>query len=349
MNKKLSLFIGQFAGIRVFIHWTFWLILIWVFFSYYNINKNPQEGFEGVLFILALFACVVLHEFGHALTAKRYGIKTRNITLYPIGGVASLESLPEQPGREFMVAVAGPLVNVVIAGILWMYLSFSGQMPDFEALQNADPEDLNGMTLPFSFNLLMANVILVAFNLIPAFPMDGGRMLRALLAFKMERSKATRLAASIGQILAIAFIFLGFFYNFWLVIIGFFIYIGAGSEANMETIRTNLSDNKVRDVIMKKFSILLPQDTLEKAVRILLDSQEQEFIVAENEQVVGVLTRKELIKGLSDHGKNYPVSEVMSKDFMILHPEMPLKEVYVKMLTKGCSVGPVLEDGKLIG
>lgn len=349
MNKRLSLYIGQFAGIKVFIHWTFWLILIWIFFSYYNINKNPQEGFEGVLFILALFACVVLHEFGHALTAKRYGIKTRNITLYPIGGIASLESLPEQPKREFIVAIAGPLVNVVIAALLWLYLELSRQMPDFEMLQNADPEEISGISLPFSFNLLMANVILVVFNLIPAFPMDGGRMLRAFLAFNMERSRATRLAASIGQVLAIGFMLFGFFYNFWLVIIGFFIYLGAGSEANMETIRSGLSDNKVSDVIMKKFSVLLPQDTLEKAVRILLDSQEQEFIVAENDHVKGVLTRKKLIKGLSEFGKTCPVSEVMSNEYLILHPEMPLKEVYLQMLTKGCSVGPVLENGKLIG
>lgn len=349
MNKKLSLYIGQFSGIRVYIHWTFWLILVWIYFSYYNINQNPREGFEGVLFILAIFGCVVLHEFGHALTAKKYGIQTKNITLYPIGGVASLESMPEQPKREFLVAIAGPLVNMIIAIILWAYLSFTGQMPDFTALQNADPEELNGMTLPFSFNLLMANVILVVFNLIPAFPMDGGRMLRALLAFKMDRAKATQIAATIGQLLAIGFVMFGLFFNFWLVLIGFFIYIGAGSEASMETIRTNLADNTVRDVIMHQFSRLQPEETLEKAVRLLLNSQEQEFIVFDNDQVVGILTRKELIRGLSEHGKSCPVSEVMSKDFLVLQPDMPLKDVYQIMLRKGYAVGPVLENGKFIG
>ena len=349
MNKKLSLYIGKFADIKVYIHWTFWLILVWIFFVYYNINQSPQEGFEGVLFILALFACVVLHEFGHALTAKRYNIKTRNITLYPIGGVASLESMPEQPKREFLVAIAGPLVNVVIAAILWVYLESTGQMPDFSALDNAEPEEIDGMSLPFSFNLLMANVILVAFNLIPAFPMDGGRMLRALLAFKLDRAKATRIAANIGQLLAISFVVFGIFYNFWLVIIGFFIYIGAGSEASMENIRYGLAGHTVRDVVMKQFSRLLPEENLEKAVQLLLNSQEQEFIVAEDDQVVGVLTRKELIRGLSEHGKAHPVSKVMSKNFITLHPDMPLKDVYRKMMSEGCSVGPVLENGKFIG
>lgn len=165
---------------------------------YYNINQNAREGLEGVLFILALFGCVVLHEFGHALTAKRFNINTRWITLYPIGGIASLESMPEKPKEELMVAAAGPLVNVVIAAVLWVYLQYTGQMPDLTALQDVDPAEMEEMNLPFSFNLLLANIILVVFNLIPAFPLDGGRILRALLAFKMDRMKATRIAATTG-------------------------------------------------------------------------------------------------------------------------------------------------------
>ena len=349
MKSKFSLFIGQFSGIKVFIHWTFWIILVWIFFIYYNLNQDPMEGLQGVLFILALFACVVLHEFGHALTAKRFGIKTRQITLYPIGGIASLESMPEKPKREFLVAIAGPLVNVAIAAILWAYLEATGQMPDLSAFENAEAEELEALDLPFAFNLLLANGILVAFNLIPAFPMDGGRMLRALLAFKMDRSKATRIAANIGQLLAIAFVFFGFFYNFWLVIIGFFVYIGAGSEAQMESIRTGLADHTVKDVIMQRFSRLMPEEKLEKAVQLLLNSQEQEFIVVEDDNVIGLLTRKELVRGLSEHGKSSPVSKAMTKDYLTLHPDMPLKDVYQKMMRQGCTIGPVLENGKFIG
>lgn len=349
MKRNFSLYIGQFSGIRVYIHWSFWIILVWIFFMYYNMNQDTTEGLRGVLFILALFGCVVLHEFGHALTAKRYHIRTRNITLYPIGGIASLERMPEKPQQELLVAAAGPLVNVVIAGILWAYLYYSGQMPDLSALQEADPAEIEEINFPFSFNLLLANVILVAFNLIPAFPMDGGRMLRALLAFKMDRAKATRIAANIGQLLAIAFVFFGFFYNFWLVIIGFFIYIGAGSEAQMEKIKSGLGDHKVKDVLMRQFSILLPEETLEKAVGLMLDGQEQEFIVVENEQVVGVLTRKELVRGLSAYGKSVQVSKVMKKDYITLDPEMPLQEVYQKMMREGCMVSPVYENGSFIG
>ncbi|AHM59642.1 peptidase M50 [Flammeovirgaceae bacterium 311] len=348
-QDRFSLYVGRYAGIKVFIHWTFWIILVWVYFIYYNINQDAGEGLQGVLFILALFGCVVLHEYGHALTAKKYNINTRRITLYPIGGIASLEAMPEKPGQELMVAAAGPLVNVVIALLLWAYLQFSGQMPDMGALQDADPADLQQIDLPFTFNLLVANIILVAFNLIPAFPLDGGRMLRAGLAFGMDRTKATRIAANIGQLLAIAFVFFGFFFNFWLVIIGFFVYMGAGSEARYESIRTGLADYRVEDVVMRKFSLLLPDDSLEKAVQLLLNSQEQEFIVASEDQVVGVLTRKELIRGLSEYGKTAPVSRAMSQDYIMLHPHMPLREVYHKMMTGGSTVNPVIENGKFIG
>lgn len=348
-QEKLSLFVGRFAGIKVYIHWTFWIILVWIFFMYYNINQDAREGLQGVLFILALFGCVVLHEYGHALTAKKYNIKTRRITLYPIGGIASLEAMPEKPRQELFVAAAGPLVNVVIAAILWTYLEFTNQMPDFSTLQNADTAELEEINLPFAFNLLIANIVLVAFNLIPAFPLDGGRILRASLAFKMDRTRATRIAATIGQFLAIAFVFFGFFFNFWLVIVGFFVYLGAGSEANYESIKTGLGDYKVKDVVMRKYSLLAPEDTLGKAVQLLLNSQEQEFIVAYDDQVVGVLTRKELIRGLSEYGKLSPVSKAMTKDYVSLHPDIPLGEVYHKMMTGATTISPVFENDKLIG
>lgn len=348
-QDKLSLFVGRYAGIKVYIHWSFWIILIWIFYMYYNRSQDVGEGLHGVLFILALFGCVVLHEYGHALTARRYNIATRRITLYPIGGVASLESMPEKPGQELKVAAAGPLVNVVIAALLWAYLQLSGQIPDLAAMENSDAEALENVRLPFAFSLLLANLVLVVFNLIPAFPLDGGRMLRAALAFKMDRARATRIAATIGQFLAIAFVFIGFFYNFWLVIIGFFIYMGAGSEASYETIKTGLADYRVQDVIMRKFSLLSPEDTLERAVELLLNSQEQEFIVATESGIAGVLNRKALIRGLSELGKTAPVSGVMSTDYLTLHPNMPLQEVYHQMITGAASICPVIENDRFIG
>lgn len=348
-QEKLSLYVGRIAGIQVYIHWTFWIILVWIFFMYYNVNQNTREGLMGVLFILALFACVVLHEYGHALTARRYNIATRRITLYPIGGIASLESMPEKPAQELLVAAAGPLVNVVIAALLWAYLHFSGQMPDFAAMQEADSAELEAMRLPFAFNLLLANLILILFNLIPAFPLDGGRMLRALLAFRLERARATRIAATIGQLLAMGFILFGIFYNFWLVIIGFFVYLGAGSEASYETIRTGLTGFTVRDVVMRNFSLLQPDDSLERAVQLLLNSQEEEFVVAGEGGVAGVLTRKALVRGLSEWGKEAPVSRAMSQEYLSLHPDMPLQEVYLKMMRAAATISPVVEAGQLVG
>ncbi|MEQ9438410.1 MAG: site-2 protease family protein [Cyclobacteriaceae bacterium] len=346
--KKWSLYIGSYAGIKVFIHWTFWIIIGWIFLMHYNMGHGIYEGLWGVLFVLALFGCVVLHEFGHALTAKRFNILTRDITIYPIGGIASLEAMPEKPQQELLVAIAGPAVNLGIAAILLIYLQYTGKIPDLSTLEVED-QNAHMLGQSFGFNLFAANLILAVFNLIPAFPMDGGRVLRAVLAFTMDRSRATRIAATVGQFLAIAFVFFGFFYNFWLVFIGLFIYLGAGSEAVYESTKSALSGYMAKDVLMRKFTRLLPEDTLEKVVQVLLDSQEQEFVVAENNHIHGVLTRKELIKGLSEYGKASPVSRIVRNDYLTLHPNMALQEVYQKLMASHCSVAPVLDNGQLIG
>ena len=345
MKKKWALYLGNILGIKVFIHWTFVILLAWVFLMHTQMGHGFSEAIWGVVFILALFACVILHEFGHALTAKRYNIPTKDVTVYPIGGVATLESMPRKPKQELVVALAGPAVNIVIAAALWIYMQLSATMPDWTALRTAD----HMQTLPFAFNLFAANIILAVFNLIPAFPMDGGRVLRALLALKMDRAKATRIAAGVGQFLAMVLVFLGFFYNFWLVFIGLFIYLGAGSEATFEATHSILAGYDVRKVLMTRFTTLLPGDSLEKAVQILLDGKEQDFLVATDGQVQGVLSRKELIQGLSAFGKSSPVMNSMRTDFTMLSPDMSLQDVYSKMMTKGYKVYPVQENGKLLG
>lgn len=345
MKKKWSLYLGQYAGIKVYIHWTFLILVGWIFLMHAQMGHGWSAGIWGVAFILALFACVVLHEFGHALTAQHFRIRTNDITIYPIGGIATLEKIPEKPGQELLVALAGPAVNGVIAGALWIYLRTVGYPADLRALQNVE----HLQNLPFAFNLLVANTTLMAFNLIPAFPMDGGRVLRALLSFRMERAQATRIAAGIGQFLAMLFVFFGFFYNFWLVFIGLFIYLGAGGEAANEATRGGLAGYRVRDVLMTRFTTLSPEDSLEKAARELLQGQEREFLVTENEEIKGVLTRKQLIQGLSAFGKSSRVSNSMQEDFFILTPEMELPAVYTQMMTSSCTVFPVKDDGKLVG
>lgn len=345
MKKKWALYLGNILGIKVFIHWTFVILLAWVFLMQTQMGHGFSEAIWGVVFILALFVCVIFHEFGHALTAKRYNIQTKDVTVYPIGGVATLESMPRKPKQELMVAFAGPAVNIVIAAALWIYMQLSATMPDWTVLKNVD----HMQTESFVFNLFVANIILAVFNLIPAFPMDGGRVLRALLAFKMDRSKATRIAAEVGQFLAILLVFLGFFFNFWLVFIGLFIYLGASSEATYEATHSILEGYDVRKVLMTRFTTLLPNDSLEKAVQILLDGKEQDFLVATDGKVQGVLSRKELIQGLSAFGKSSPVRNSMRTDFTILSPEMSLQDVFSNMTTKGYKVYPVQDKGVLVG
>ena len=350
MNMRWSLFLGKVSGIGIYIHWTFWILVIWIFLMYYRSDGGLAGGLLGVLFIFALFACVVLHELGHAITAKRFKIVTKNITLLPIGGLANMERLPDKPGQELLVAIMGPMVNVVIAIILYLVLHLTGMLPSMEelqAIQEAEQATLAGSY--FLFNLMVVNVILVVFNLIPAFPMDGGRVLRALLSYSFDRAKATNIAARIGHFLAILFVFAGFYTNFWLVFIGIFIFLGAGGEANYETARSIVSNYKVKDVLMTQFTLLSPQDTLAAAVKSLLDGQEQEFLVGEDGTVQGVLTRNNIIEGLSEFGKKTPLSTVMRKDFMVLKPEMELEDVMQKMMTSGYTISPVIDNARLIG
>jgi len=225
-------------------------------------------------------------------------------------------------------------------------LSFSGSWPDFTHLDEAPP-GIGGFG--FGFNLFVANVMLVVFNLIPAFPMDGGRMLRAILSFNLPRNKATQIAAGIGQTLAIAFVFLGFFVNIWLVFIGIFIYLGAGAEAHYENTKSILSGHIVRDVLMEQFSPLSPGQSLASVVELLLDGQETEFVVLENGEVSGIVNRNDLIKGLADHGKEATVAQVSCSDFLALEPTADLMEAFQQLKLNSCSVAPVIQDGRLLG
>lgn len=346
MNMKWSWDLGKIAGIRLTVHWTFLILIVWIFFIYYRVEGSIQQALTGVLFILTLFVCVLLHELGHSLTARRYGIGTKIITILPIGGLAQLERMPEEPRHELWVAAAGPAVNVVIALLIYIYLQLSGNWPNQSMME---PETLNIATLGFWFYLFVANVILVVFNLIPAFPMDGGRMLRALLAFRMPRARATRIAASIGQFLAIAFVFLGFFGNFWLMFIGIFIYLGAGAESRFETTKSALDGFYVRDVLMTSFETVSSHDKLGHVVDLLLDGTQTEFLVVDQGEVQGVVTRTDLVRGLSQHGKEGRVTDVAQKEFVSLVLDQELIGVYNLLMAGPTRVAPVVERGQLVG
>ncbi|MCB0535367.1 MAG: site-2 protease family protein [Saprospiraceae bacterium] len=340
---KLSLNLGRIAGIQVFIHWTFLILIAWILFSHLGMGHGWQQSLMGVVFILVLFACVLLHELGHALTGKRFNVRTKNIVLLPIGGVANMEKMPEKPVQELWVALAGPAVNLVIAVILFFVLQQTGGMPDILNM------DSHMSSSNFLFNLFLVNILLAAFNLIPAFPMDGGRVLRALLAMKFDRAKATEIAARTGQALAIGFVFLGIFSNVWLVFIGLFVFLGAGAESSYETMRSVLSKYTVRDVLMKNFTVLQVGEPIEKAVEQLLNGQDKAFLVKDGEHVSGFITRDEIIRGLTGLGKTAPLGNIMKRDFPQLSPDMPLDKAHELMTSRSIAFSPVFQDGDLVG
>jgi Zn-dependent protease/CBS domain-containing protein len=338
---KWSWRIGRFAGIDVYIHATFLLLVAFFGFTYWQQTRTLSGTLEGIAFLLALFLSVVLHEYGHALTARRYGIKTRDITLLPIGGVARLERMPDKPLQELRVALAGPAVNVVIAAVLFTYLALS---------ETFIP--LTGMTLtggPFIERLLSVNVSLVLFNLIPAFPMDGGRVLRALLALRLDYVRATQIAATIGQGMAFLFGILGLFSNPMLVFIALFVWIGAQQEASMVQMKSALGGIPVRQAMLTEFKALRPLDTLQQAVEHLLAGTQQDFPILEEERLVGILTRSDLLASLTRHNEASRVNAVMRRDFETVHPGDMLGVASIRLQACGCPVFPVIQDGRLVG
>lgn len=338
---KWSWRLGRVAGIDVYMHATFLLLIGWVGFSYLLQGADLSGVLAGVGFILALFACVVLHEYGHALTARRYGIRTRDITLLPIGGVARLERMPENPVHELWVAVAGPAVNVVIAVALFVGLQLSGSLEPLASLS------LTGGS--FLQRLMVVNVFLVGFNMIPAFPMDGGRVLRALLATRMEYTRATQLAASLGQGIAFLLGLLGLFTNPFLVFTALFVWIGAAQEASMVQMRSSLGGIPVSRAMVTQFETLSPADPVSRAVQLILAGSQHDFPVVEGDTVVGVLPRADLLAALGHGRQNDLVRNVMRREFELIDPGMMLERASAKLQSCDCHTLPVVRNGQLVG
>jgi Zn-dependent protease len=345
MSSSLNL--GRYAGIKVQIHWTFWLLFLFIGFMVYSNDGSLTDLFWNFLFIFALFFCVVLHEYGHALAARKYGIGTRSITLLPIGGVASLMDMPEDPKQEFIIAIAGPLVNVVIAVLLFMVVpvdAFLVEDPELfeEQLSGIGPEN-------FLFYLLMVNIVLVVFNMIPAFPMDGGRVFRAVLATRMSRVQATRLATSLGKFLALLFFLFGLFSNIILAVIAVFIYFGAHSENIMIQQISLLEGNDIRDAMITDFTTLSPDNTLHDAVERILSSTEQDFVVTDNGEPKGILFMSDLAGALREKNRDTLVQDVMKTRFITLDAAATLPSAYRQLRRGDRNFFPVVENGKLVG
>lgn len=338
---KWSWKIARFAGIDVNVHATFLILIIWIALSYWQAEGSLAAVIYGVSFVLALFACVVLHEFGHALTARRYGIKTKHITLLPIGGVASLESLPEDPKQEMTVALAGPAVNLAIAAGIWLWLTATNSIVPLDQL------NLTGEG--FLQKLLMLNIILAVFNMLPAFPMDGGRVLRAALAMQMDHNRATQVAARVGQGLALWLGFLGLLYNPFLVIIALFVWIGAAAESSIEQIKSTLSGMAVGRAMLSDFQVLSPDEPLSRAIELTLAGSQTEFPVLKNGEMIGVLDQANLLSGLQQQGETSQIQEYMQKDVQSADINEPLEEVLKRLQSSKCRLLSVVKDKQLVG
>lgn len=335
-----SIKLGKVAGIRVQVHFTFVIFMAWIVIAGFAAGKSQQAVLENTVFILALFGCVVLHEFGHALTAKRYGIRTKDVTLLPIGGVARLERMPDDPRQELWVALAGPAVNVVIAATLWAW---------FVATRGG--VNLSGINITsggFLERVLLVNISLFVFNMLPAFPMDGGRVLRALLATRMEYTRATQVAASLGQSIALVFGMVGFFFNPILMFIAMFVWIGAAQEASMVQMKSAMGGIPVSAAMMTTFQTVAPEDSLEHVSQLILNGSQQDFPVLDGERVVGVITRDQLMKALALEDRPL-VKDVMHRDIVLAHASDMLETAFQRLQECACHTMPVIRNQRLVG
>lgn len=340
MRWSIKLF--DVGGTAVRLHLTFFLLLAWIAAIQWG-SGGAVAAIDGIVFIVALFICVVLHEFGHIVAARRYGIHTSDITLLPIGGVASLERMPEKPGQEIVVALAGPAVNLVIAFILIFLLGAQFDLSQMAQLEQARTTLIG--------RVAAANVALFAFNLIPAFPMDAGRVLRAVLAAGLGYTRATRVAASVGQGLAILLAFLGLFGNPLLVLIALFIFLAASGESGYVQTREYTRGYLAAHAMITAYQSLSPTATADDAATLLLRTTQQEFPVVDDEGVLrGMVTRAALIAALQETGGSTPVIDFMQREIPTVPENACLDNVFELLRRKGQrAVGVADRQQRLLG
>ncbi|HET8650280.1 MAG TPA: site-2 protease family protein [Gemmatimonadales bacterium] len=335
--------IGRIAGTDLKVHLTFLLLLAFFAWEGYQVGGAAGAVTESLL-ILAIFACVAFHEFGHILMARRFGIRTPDILLLPIGGVARLEKIPDEPRRELAIALAGPAVTLAIAVVLYLVLLATGQTITEESLNEQGP---------FLVQLMAINVFLLLFNLIPAFPMDGGRVLRSLLATRMGLVRATKTAAAVGQMLAIGFGLVAIFmaFNPILLLIAVFIYFGAGAEAAAMVTRTVGRGIVVQQMMVTDFRTLRVYATLADAAAALMETEQREFPIVDNDgRLEGLLTRDHLMQGLTAHGPGATVGQVMTAHPPTLTPEVGFAEALQALRNSRLPALPVVDhSGSLVG
>lgn len=349
MGNSIPLFSVRGIGIRI--HFTFPLILIWgaIYFGFLNGQGLPGAIF-GVTVILLLFAIVILHELGHSFAAQYYGVPVKEIVLLPIGGVAQMTRLSENPLHEFVIAIAGPLVNFALAIVLAILAAMVGQGLE---LDSATELAQSMGTLSFRSIFLyvfVSNLFLGIFNLIPAFPMDGGRVLRALLAIPLNYVTATKIAVSIGQTLAFFFGLWGFLGGgFFMILIAIFIYLGAGQEGEYVQVRHTLRNLIVEQAYSHQAQTLAPEATLQDAIDLTLSSFQADFPVCQDGRLVGLLTQTRLLESLNQHDPNTAVSQVMLTDVTPVAPSDEIFGVQQRLNEERLDALPVTEGDQFKG
>jgi Zn-dependent protease/predicted transcriptional regulator len=338
---KWSFKLGRFLGIDVFVHFTFLILLVVIGIAHWLPERSLAAALSGMLFFALLFLCVLLHEYGHALMARRFGVGTRDITLLPIGGVARLERIPEKPVQELWVALAGPAVNVVIALLLTAWLLLQNAWEPLSTLGIADGSLVE--------RLLAVNFGLVIFNMLPAFPMDGGRVLRAVLAMRMDHARATKIAATVGKTLAVLFAIYGMFANPMLILIAYFVWSGASQETSMAQVKAVISGAYVRDAMVTQFHTVTVHTTLREMIVLMLSGAQRDFPVVKRESVIGMLVHTDILAAIQGSELETPVAAIMRTDIPTLNESELLDAVLLREREDENMSLPVLNDGVLVG
>jgi len=337
---RWALRIGSIRGIAVRVHFTF-LFLLAVLFVAGAFAHGLLSGLRSAALILLIFFCVFLHELAHSAVSARLGLRVRSIMLLPIGGLALLEDIPREPRQEVVIALAGPAANALLALLLGIAFHQLGLLREFR------PPVLSGeLLLP---SLFWANVYLALFNLIPAYPLDGGRVLRGWLAGRMDYVEATRKAVAVGQFFAYVFIFVGLFADWWLILVGFFVYAGSVAEERQTQLQSALEHIRLEDVMLTDFQRLAPADSLSDALDRALHSLQDDFPVVEEGRVVGVLSKARLLTAVRREGWNHSVQAVMSRRVESADPADTLAHAFKKFSSRGLTMIPVVAAGKLVG
>jgi stage IV sporulation protein FB len=336
---RWSIPIGRVFGITLRLHVTFLIFLAFIAYeSFMEAGLNGAGWAVGMF--SAIFACIALHELGHSVVAQQLGVQVKSITLLPIGGVASLRNIPENPWHEIAITLAGPMVNAAIACAV---LPFTG-LPSHLWLV-AMPRDLHGLLL----SLAQVNITLFLFNLIPAFPMDGGRLLRAMLALVLSYRRATTVAAMVGQGLAILFVVVGLKVSFWLVIIGAFIFMGAEGEERIVRMRSVLHDLDVEDVMSREFAVLSPADPIARGIELIYQTGQDDFPVVQDGRLAGIVTRPALVEAMNARGANALAGEIMDPHAPVVSPREKVVRVYEEIINGANTSAVVVDGGQIIG